>query len=412
MKQGYQVLLHGVVVGQLALDPRGRWLFRLSDSYRSLPDRPVLGQIFEDDLTRDHAGASPGRLPAFFANLVPEQGQLRDILERTFGLASKDDAGLLAAVGADLPGAVEVRPAADMTPVASKNAALPVEPPSAGGLRFSLAGVQLKFSVVREQRGLTLPAKGRLGEWIVKLPTAEFPGLVENEFTVMTWARAAGFEVPEFELEEVANLIGLPEAANRSSGKAFVIRRFDRSPAGRVHQEDFAQVLGRAPSAKYDEVKYEQIAAVVREVVGVDGYLEFVRRLVLMLAAGNNDAHLKNWSLIYRDRVRAELAPVYDQVSTVGFVGIDRDLALKFASHKSPYKIDDAALRFLAGKANCDAERTLAEARGTTEQLVAAWDRIVAESPMPLAQRASVVDHWNRVPLLRDVARLRTSNGS
>ena len=60
-------------------------------------------------------------------------------------------------------------------------------------LRFSLAGVQLKFSAVMEASGgLTVPAGGMGGSWIVKLPSARFAAVPENEFAMLELARRAG----------------------------------------------------------------------------------------------------------------------------------------------------------------------------------------------------------------------------
>ena len=46
---------------------------------------------------------------------------------------------------------------------------------------------------------------------------------------------------------------------------------------------------------------------------------EFVRRLVVNILIGNGDAHLKNWSIIYRDKINPQLAPAYDLVSTIHY---------------------------------------------------------------------------------------------
>jgi serine/threonine-protein kinase HipA len=60
-------------------------------------------------------------------------------------------------------------------------------------LRFSLAGVQLKFSAVMEASGgLTIPAGGMGGSWIVKLPSNRFASVPENEYTMLALARAVG----------------------------------------------------------------------------------------------------------------------------------------------------------------------------------------------------------------------------
>jgi hypothetical protein len=64
-------------------------------------------------------------------------------------------------------------------------------------LRFSLAGVQLKFSAVMEASGgLTIPAHGVGGSWIVKMPSTQFATVPEVEFVMLELARAAGLDVP------------------------------------------------------------------------------------------------------------------------------------------------------------------------------------------------------------------------
>jgi serine/threonine-protein kinase HipA len=116
-------------------------------------------------------------------------------------------------------------------------------------LRFSLAGVQLKFSAVMEASGgLTIPAGGMGGSWIVKLPSHRFPAVPENEFAMLELARRVGITVAENRLVPMADIKGLPEEARAPGGKALAVRRFDRLPGGEsVHMEDFAQVFGQFP---------------------------------------------------------------------------------------------------------------------------------------------------------------------
>src|SRR5690606_13027497 len=106
------------------------------------------------------------------------------------------------------------------------------------------------------------------------------------------------------------------------------VRRYDRDDGHKIHQEDFAQVVNLAPKHKYDHVSYEQLIRLVDDILGGDGRDEMIRRLVFMIASGNGDAHLKNWSLVYRDQVHARLAPLYDQVATVAWPELPRTLAL------------------------------------------------------------------------------------
>jgi len=90
-------------------------------------------------------------------------------------------------------------------------------------LRFSLAGVQLKFSAVMEASGgLSIPAAGMGGSWIVKLPSARYKAVPENEFAMLELARRTGISVPENKLIDVASIRGLPEQAHTVESKALL----------------------------------------------------------------------------------------------------------------------------------------------------------------------------------------------
>lgn len=410
----YDVRLHEVFTGQIVEDPaQNRSSFRFSDEYRRLTRRPVLGQFFEDDLHRTYTGKR-GALPPFFANLVPE-GALRDLLRRSLGLETDADLPILAAVGQDLPGAVEVLRAGTDAGLFSD----PDEPsggekekedtgtPGDLALRFSLPGVQMKFSVLRESEKVTLPVHGQLGDWIVKLDSRRFPRLVENEYATMEWARAAGFQVPECQVvsPEVLPPSLRPFAPDGTS--VFMIRRYDRDGQRRIHQEDFAQLVGLPPSLKYEQITYEGCALLVRQIVGQEGYLEYVRRLAFMVVSGNVDAHLKNWSLVYPDDIRAELSPLYDQVATTAWPDeITLRWALKFAGTKDPYQIDTSAFARLATRAGGDAKVTLRMVEQTIDEIMSVWNTSIASEVMPPEHTARLREYWNRVPLLKPYVRM------
>lgn len=406
----YDVRLHDILAGQVAHDDaQNRASFRFLDDYLRLAHRPVLVQFFEDDLHRKYTGKR-GALPPFFSNLVPE-GALRDLLRRSLKMEEDTDLPTLAAVGRDLPGAVEVFPAeADaglFAGVSEQNGENDTdESEEAGspedlGLRFSLPGVQMKFSVLRESDKLTLPVYGQLGDWIVKLDSRRFTRLVENEYATMEWARAAGLQVPEC---QVAPLNVLPPALRPfapDGSSVFMIRRYDREGQRRIHQEDFAQLVNLPPSKKYELVTYEGAAMLIRQIVGQAGHLDFVRRLAFMVASGNMDAHLKNWSLVYPDDINAVLSPLYDQVATVAWPEeIELKWALKFAGTKDPYQTDSSVFARLATRAGGDPTETVRVAEQAVEEAAAAWTTSVA-AIMPPEHTSKLREYWNRVPLLK-----------
>lgn len=411
MTAGAEVLLHGRVIGSLVEDERSQWLFRFSETYRRMTERPTLGQKFEDDLTIAYRGKKGG-LPPYFANLLPEQGgELRPILASHLGIAIGDDISLLERLGRDLPGAIEVRQVTDIpreAPLELDRAVDPTEPADPDGewLRFSLAGIQLKFSVIIAADRITLPAHGRLGNWLVKLASRSFPGLCENEYAVMKWARTAGFAVPELVLRESSALVGTLGDHAEPGTRVLAVRRFDRDNAGqKTHQEDFAQIVNLYPQHKYDHFSYEDIARLTAAIVGEDALDEVIRRLVLMIASGNGDAHLKNWSLIYPDRVRAQLAPLYDQVATVAWPkDLARSLALKFGGTKTMSQVTRDSVATFAARAGVDPMRVNALVDSTLARLATAWRECTRSSdwPLPLTHADALREHWAKTPLLRD----------
>jgi len=191
---------------------RGWSWFETLPSYWATAPRPVLGHIFE---ARNPTWRPSQRvtLPVWFSHLLPE-GQLRRAVASAAGVNPEREFLLLARTGADdLPGAIRVRP--DSAADAGDRQAL---------LKFSLAGVQLKFSVRSQaERELTIPAKGQAGDWIVKLADErpDYQGVPEAEFAALELARAAGIAVPEAFLTDVKDIAGLPDWATAPGGRAF-----------------------------------------------------------------------------------------------------------------------------------------------------------------------------------------------
>lgn len=404
MSRRAEVRLHSRTVGILQEGRDGKVSFRFVDAYRHRVPRPILGQRFEDyDLERVWTPRKHERLPDFFANLVPE-GRLRELIEETAAIPGGDDLGLLAFVGEDLPGAVTVLPVGDEFAETSSLPSRPDGSPSDEHLfRFSLAGVQLKFSMLRDEEKLVLPMKGKSGEWIVKLPSPTFPRLPENEYAILRWARATGLEVPECHLHDVSSVEGLPRRF-ASRGKLLAVRRYDRDGSDRIHQEDWAQVVGFSPALKYEHVSYEAMATLARNVLGDEGVLELVRRLAFVVASGNGDAHLKNWSLLYPDGIRPTWAPTYDQVATVAWPEVSRNLALKLAGVQEFNRIDRRAWERFAERSGVPPEDILATVLEILEKARDVWKEV--RVALPAAHRRELQGHWQRVPILAEVGSL------
>jgi len=409
LKRNYCVQLNDVLVGYLTETDEGVVYFRMVDGYREMPHRPVLSQFFEDDLNKIYKGKR-GALPAFFENLLPE-GPLRELVEKSLQLEAPDELALIEALGSDLPGAVIIRQDENEIFDRIENgdddlAQSDTQSDSNGvGIRFSLAGVQMKFSVARAADRLTLPAHGKGGEWIVKLDSSAYPKVPENEYATLEWARAAGFNVPECELQQASSLASpLDKYVKDLDSNVLVIRRYDRKEGKRIHQEDFAQVVGLNPKLKYDHITYEQCANLVLRIAGTDEYFEFIRRLAFMVATGNTDAHLKNWSFIYGDGIHAKLAPMYDQVCTIAWPDVSRDLSLKLASVKPLLKIDEDAFARLARSIGADSDKTVSVLRESLFQIARAWRESKGKEIMPKPHIDELESYWKRAPLLKQFA--------
>jgi serine/threonine-protein kinase HipA len=366
-----EVRLHGRRVGELAFD-RGGSVFRYDDDL-TVPDHQVLGQVFEDDpqsIRRARTG-----LPPWFANLLPE-GEMRRQVVADLGGGNVGDYTLLLRLGGYLPGAVTVHAEREPEddPHDLDGGTVPEHP-----LRHAQAGVQLKYTTVTGK--LTFPASGKGGWWTVKLPDRGLPDLTVNEYLTMRWLDAAGFPVPPVHLEPAASVGGIPAGMVGPRDLVYLVERFDRTAAGRVHFEDFAQVADVDPLFKYGErgASYDSIAAVVRFLAGERGYQDFIGRLVAMLVTGNTDAHLKNWSLLYADGRTPELSPVYDFHSLTVY-GRFRyaPLALSLNREKGPAAIGIDDFRRLGDRAGADPERTAEYALAAVDRLRSSWRQQLA----------------------------------
>lgn len=403
-----EVQLYGRTIGTLTNVGGDRTIFAFSEDYITDKNRPTLSLSFKDAFGNLITDLPPTqrRLSAYFANLLPE-GHLREYLAERAGVSPQREFFLLWALGQDLPGALTVRPADGEAWPPPRLEEGPREARLSGrenALRFSLAGVQLKFSAIKEHSkagGLTIPAKGVGGSWIVKLPSSRFEGVPENEFAMMTLARLIGIDVPEFILVDTDAIKGLPDGLGALQGQqSYAIRRFDRGEHGSVHTEDFAQVFGVYPDDKYKKATCRSIASVLGIETAESDVAEFIRRLVFSVLIGNADMHLKNWSLIYPDGRTPMIAPAYDFVSTIVFLK-DDDAALKFVQTRRFDAFSREELSRLADKAGLPSKLVLDTAAETVERFHAVWAHEQTNLSLRKEWREVINAHLNKLPIVR-----------
>ena len=401
------VLLYDELIGTITDVGSDRSLFAFTESYIEDQYRPVFSLGFKDALGELMTEFRPyqKKLMPFFSNLLPEEAMRKYLAERA-GVNPEREFFLLWVLGQDLPGAVSIMPADGETLPPHINESMESE--NSGrerALRFSLAGIQLKFSAIKQATGgLTVPADGAGGSWIVKLPWSAHEGVPENEFSMMELARQIGMDVPENKLIGIDEIENLPEGIGQYGNTAFAIKRFDRGDDGSVvHIEDFAQVFKQYPQDKYKKASMRNIA----EVIGIEGQerdiAEFIRRVVFNALIGNADMHLKNWSLIYNDPRIASIAPVYDCVSTVPYI-VDETMALKMSRSKRFDQFSSDELAHLAANARLPEKLVLDVAHETVKRFHDVWRSEKNNLALTSGVIKAIEKHLKNIPIAKEAA--------
>ncbi len=181
--------------------------------------------------------------------------------------------------------------------------------------KMSIQGVRAKLSARLRVKDARFEVVDRGGRYILKPQHYLFPFLPENEAITMRLAAAVGIEVP---------LHGLIES--RDGSLTYFARRFDRvGRSGKLSVEDFAQLSNHTRQAKYG-ASMEQVAEVIERhcTFPMKEFSGLLRRTLFCFLVGNEEAHLKNFSLIRRDGL-VELSPAYDLLNTtIAVPGVER----------------------------------------------------------------------------------------
>lgn len=192
--------------------------------------------------------------------------------------------------------------------------------------KMSIQGVQPKLSTKLSIQTNAMEIVDQGGNFILKPQSDLFPQVTENEDLTMKMAAICGIEVP---------FTGLIYAKDGSLN--YFIQRFDRYARNKkYHVEDFAQLTGNNRETKY-KWSMEKLIPVLNQ------YCTFpllekrklFRRTLFCFVTGNEDMHLKNWSLI-RQQHKIGLSPAYDLLNTtIAMSGVTEELALPLAGKKS-----------------------------------------------------------------------------
>ena len=334
------VFVNGVKAGLLTeyrasqdLSARESYTFVYAENYL------LQGAPIGHHLTLTKAQYEFDALPPFFTNLLSE-GWLRIHQAQKARLDKNDEFGLLCANGEELIGAVSVVAGEVDALPNPRLIELPIPKPSTlkdkgvtivGTSRsfneyavdhangHSISGVQRKLMMKLEGQKLVPTTRG--GQYIVKPAPEGVPHCPENEFFIMSIANKIGLKTAE------CGLVPFEDGEF-----AYVTKRFDiLSNDKRYFVEDGASLCLVHPKHKdSDALSYETVLKRLSEAAGNSKAvtLNLYLQVVYSYLVGNNDLHLKNFSLMRKpsgqDATMDSLAPIYDVLSLAPYPNFDR----------------------------------------------------------------------------------------
>lgn len=195
--------------------------------------------------------------------------------------------------------------------------------------KLSIQGVQPKLSAVISVVNRQFEIVDQFGNYIIKPQNDLFPELPENEDLTMKMAKVYGLDAP---------FHGLIYSKDQSL--SYFIKRFDRYSKGKKYAtEDFAQLTGNSRDTKY-EFTMEKLVKVIDEYCTFPAIekADFFKRVLFCFITGNEDMHLKNFSVITKAG-KTTLTPVYDFLnSSISIQKPEEEMALYLKGKKSNFK--------------------------------------------------------------------------
>jgi serine/threonine-protein kinase HipA len=365
------------------------------------------------------------RVEHFFDNLLPDSGAIRKRLARRYSGGSEDTFDLLAAIGRDCVGAVQLLPPDEEPPEfnriagevlddeavahllrASVSTGSIAHPGNEQDFRISIAGAQEKTALLRLGGTWQRPLGATPTTHILKMPMglvgnmqADMHTSVHNEWLCLKFMAALGFDVARADIATFAD-----------HPPVLVVERFDRKwhPSGnwllRLPQEDFCQALGVGPSKKYEAdggPGIEQLAQVLSgsQRARADLRTLLASQLAFWLLAAT-DGHAKNFSIRLQAGGAYALTPLYDVLSAWPIIGNGKNqlpwrnakLAMAVSGKTRHYEMATIMRRhFNATAARCgwgaDAEDIISELLAKVEQAIGAVEhQLPFDFPQDLAE--------------------------
>ena len=248
--------------------------------------------------------------------------------------------------------------------------------------RMSVQGVQPKLSArlnVREGRMELVDTGGR---YILKPQHDYFPEMPQNEDLTMRLADLIGLDIP------VHGLIW-----SKDNSLTYFIRRFDRKgQSEKIPVEDFAQLAGLTRDTKYD-YSLEKVVGLVNKfcTFPVVEKIVLFKLVIFSYLTGNDDMHLKNFSVITEDGI-TRLSPCYDLVNTtIEYKTPDEEIALPLRGRKK--KLTRHMLVDYFGMERCELPvKSIEKVLETIVTAIPKWEELIAISFLSEGMKEKYLD--------------------
>ena len=408
MARTLDVYLHEHLAGRLTQDDSGEMTFAYAESWLNDPAAIPLSQslpLRKERYTRRECRG-------YFAGVLPE-GDNRALIAKNLGISANNDFSMLEQIGGECAGAVTFIPSGQPFPerndryrhlTASELAnillTLPRRPLLAGedNVRLSLAGVQDKLAVHVADGQISIPLGGAPSTHILKPAIDRFAGTVINEALCMRLARAVGLRTATAEMGSTEGIDYL------------LVERYDRARDGagdleRLHQEDFCQALGIVSEHKYQNEggpSVSQCFQLVRNAstIPIIDLQALLDGIIFNFLIGNNDAHGKNFSLLYKgatpSTLETGLAPFYDMLSTVYYPELSGKMAMKIGGEYSSEKVSPRHFERLAEEAGLGKPMVKRRVRGLAESILSNLPEMTTEHPVDIGVAALIRSRCER----------------
>lgn len=233
--------------------------------------------------------------------------------------------------------------------------------------KLSIQGVQPKLSAAISIVDQEFKIVDQFGTYIIKPQNDLFPQLPENEDVTMRMAKAFGLEVP---------FHGMVYAKDGSL--SYFIKRFDRYGKGnKLATEDFAQLTGNTRDTKY-RFTMEKLIPVLDEFCSFPAIekADFFKRILFCYVTGNEDMHLKNFSLITKNG-KTTLTPAYDFLnSSITIKNPEEEIALTLKGKKSNLKAADFVDYYAKDRLLLN-EKTITNILQQMQQAIPKWKELL-----------------------------------